>query len=254
MSSSKKTTNIGSSVFDTEKTRMRGKDAIREVVGKLSFSQAFFFIVTGRTLSEKETVCFDACLTALMDHGLTPTALVARLVHDSVPSDLQVSVAASILLVGNKHVGTMVGMAELLNAGVASGLSASEWATGVDTRYRSEERRIPGLGHELKKDHDARAERLVEIARDNDIYGDYFKFLDALTEAAAAGRTKAPILNVTGAIAAILCELHFPPALVRSVAILGRAAGSVAHIHEEGANHISDAVLKYVNSEFEYQD
>jgi len=36
-----------------------------------------------------QTKCLDACLTVLMDHGITPNALVARLVHDSVPEDLQ---------------------------------------------------------------------------------------------------------------------------------------------------------------------
>ena len=40
-------------------------------------------------------------------------------------------------------------------------------------------------------------------------------------------------INVDGAIAAILCELDFPPALANAFFIMARVPGLVAHIVEE---------------------
>jgi len=72
-------TRIGSAHARTDILTMRGRDTLSEIVGVRSFSETFFFIVTGRMPGAGETRCFDACLTVLMDHGLTPSALVARL-------------------------------------------------------------------------------------------------------------------------------------------------------------------------------
>ena len=91
-------TQIGSTHSRTDTLTIRGRDTLSEIVGEKTFTETFFFIVTGRMPSPGETQCFDACLNVLMDHGLTPSALVARLTEDSVPEDMQVSVAAGLLL------------------------------------------------------------------------------------------------------------------------------------------------------------
>jgi len=52
---------------------------------------------------------------------------------------------------------------------------------------------------------------------------------------------------------AVLSEIGFPADLMRSVAVIGRAAGLVAHIHEESTNPIVPEVVKLVNS-IAYED
>ena len=44
----KPTTRIGTPTSETTKFRMRGKDVLKEIVGHKSFSEAFYFIVSGR--------------------------------------------------------------------------------------------------------------------------------------------------------------------------------------------------------------
>ena len=61
----------------------------------------------------------DAALVMLMDHGLTQSAVVARLVDELVPDDIQVPIAAGLLMVGNKYIGTMAGAGKLLAEGHA---------------------------------------------------------------------------------------------------------------------------------------
>ncbi len=61
----------------------------------------------------------------------------------------------------------------------------------------------------------------------------------------AAGRHLT--LNVTGALGAVLNEIGFPVDVMRSVAVIGRAAGLVAHIHEEKQNPIVPDVVGFIN-------
>ena len=56
----KPVTRIGSAHARTDVLTLRGKDTLKEIVGVRSFSETFFFIVSGRMPSAGETVCFDA--------------------------------------------------------------------------------------------------------------------------------------------------------------------------------------------------
>ena len=130
------TTRIGTSMSQTDVLKMRGKDTLSEIVGERTFSETFYFIVTCRMPSAGELRCFDACLTVLMDHGITPSAAVARLVEDSVPDDIQVPIAAGILTIGNKFVGTMAGVGKLLKEGRHSCLLPRRKLGRLDNRCR----------------------------------------------------------------------------------------------------------------------
>ncbi len=53
-------------------------------------------------------------------------------------------------------------------------------------------------------------------------------------EAVLARTTGKPLpINVDGAIAAVLCDLGFPPELGNAFFIIARVPGLVAHVHEE---------------------
>ena len=122
------TTRIGTPTSETTKFRMRGKDVLGEIIGHKSFSEAFYFIVSGREPSPGEVQILDACMIILMDHGLTPNALVSLLVHDSTPGDVQVPIAAGLLMVGNKFVGTMAGVGTILSDCMAHDGDKRFWA------------------------------------------------------------------------------------------------------------------------------
>jgi citrate synthase len=106
---------------------MRGRDTLTDVVGRMSFAEAFYLIVTGREAGERERRVMDAALIILMDHGITPTAMVSRLIRDSLPDQPQVAVAAGVMMVGDKLAGTMAGAGAYLEEGIGQP-DAREWA------------------------------------------------------------------------------------------------------------------------------
>jgi citrate synthase len=232
---------------------MRGKDVLTEIVGEKSFSEAFYFIVSGREPSAGEVRILDACLIILMDHGITPNALVARLVEDSMPNDVQVPVAAGLLMIGNKFVGTMAGAGQILHDAMNHDGDKRQWLADTVASYRAQKRFIPGFGHPYYNPEDPRAARLFEIARANGAEGKYIDLVEVLGEEIDKAAGRHLTLNVTGALGAVLNEIGYPVEVMRSVSVIGRAAGLVAHVYEEKRNPVVPAVVGFIN-DIDYVD
>src|SRR5450631_3940837 len=105
----KQTTHIATAT--REDVFVRGKSLCSELIGKVSFTQMTYFQITGRMPSAGQTAVVDACLVALMEHGMTPSTIVARLIYSSAPEAVQAAVAAGLLGVGSVFVGTVEGCA-----------------------------------------------------------------------------------------------------------------------------------------------
>ena len=246
-------TQIGTPTSDTERFLMRGRDVLTEVLGEKSFSETFYLLVTGRELPSNHTRTFDACMVILMDHGITPTALVARMVHDSLPEDVQMPMIAGAMMVGNKFAGTMAGAGALYQEGANYEGDKDEWADGVVKHFREQKKFIPGYGHPYYFPTDPRADRMFEIALEGGVGGKYIELAKTLGKQIEKSRGKPLTLNITGALGAILNEIDFPVEVMRSVAAVGRAAGLIGHIYEEMNNPIAPAVVDFINN-IEYRD
>lgn len=250
----KPVTRIGSAHARTDVLTLRGRDTLSDIVGVRSFSESFFLIVTGRLPEGGETRCFDACLTVLMDHGITPGALVSRLVEDQVPEDIQVSVAAGLLTVGNRHVGTMAGAGRLLAEALSTEEALDDWAARVAADHRARKRRVPGFGHPHYAPEDPRAQRLFQVAEEAGCAGRGIAAIKALGAAVDAEAGRHLTLNVTGGMAAVLTDIGFPVEAMRGVAVVGRAAGLVGHIIEEKENGLARPLIRYADETFSADD
>ncbi len=92
---------------DATSVTVRGRDLVNDLIGKHTFTEVFYFLVTGRMPTGAQARVLDACLVTLMEHGFTPSALIARLTAESVPDQIQVSIGAGLLAIGSVHAGTM---------------------------------------------------------------------------------------------------------------------------------------------------
>lgn len=211
---------------------IRGKSLCRELIGHLSFTEMIVFQVLGRVPSAAQTRMVDACLVTLMEHGLTPSALAARLVYGSATEALQSGVAAGLLAVGSRFVGTTEGCGQLLERLIAAGTTEVE-ADRIVAEHRARKEPVPGFGHPQHKPDDPRSIRLLELARAEGLAGPHVAAVEVLARAVDRAAGKHITLNATGAIAAVLGDCGVPGEILRGFAIIARAAGLVGHLHEE---------------------
>lgn len=214
---------------------VRGKDLPGEILGKLNLGDMAFLELTGRVPNERESKIFNAMVVTLVEHGITPSALVARLTYLGAPEAMQAAVAGGLLGLGSVFVGSMEGAAKLLKESVERG-------DGAETIV-AQNKRIPGLGHPLHKPVDPRSVRLFEIARETGHYGKYCKLMEEVAKA------KGITLNATGAIGALACELGLDWKCVRGLGVMARAVGLVGHLLEETRQPMAEEVWLRIEEE-----
>lgn len=212
---------------------VRGKDLPNEILGHMSLGDMAFLLLLHRAPDEKEARIFNAMLCTLVEHGVTPNALAARLTYLGAPESLQGAVASGLLGLGTRFVGSMEDAARLLSENVAKDAK----------QIVAENKRIPGLGHPLHKPVDPRTVRLFAIARETGHYGKYCRLMEAIA------KEKGITLNATGAIGALACELGIDWKVVRGIGVMARAVGLVGHILEETKEPMAMEVWERVEEE-----
>jgi citrate synthase len=205
---------------------------VRDLLGKASFIDVFMKQAFDRELDDGERRIVDAVLVTLMEHGMTPSAIATRMIYASSPENLQAGVAAGLLAVASRFVGTMEPAAELLARIVASSDVAEESAR-IAQDFRARREAVAGFGHHLHKPDDPRAIALLALARETGTYREHCAALEHLAAAIDTVAGRHITINATGAIAALLGDIGIAPAMMRGFAVLSRAAGLIAHIAEE---------------------
>jgi citrate synthase len=242
-------TDIGAA--NAERVTLRGHDLVEELIGRVSFTAAALLAITGRMPSPAEERVADAVLVTFIDHGLQPSALVARLTYYVAPEAVQGGVAAGLLGVGSRILGTLEDAGHLLVRvadEVASGRSDDEAvATVVSAEIRAG-RHIPGLGHALHRNGDPRVGPLLKVAADEGIADVEVRRLQAIVAEVNKQTGRTLPVNAAGVSAALLLGIGFPWWLQRGFPMISRAAGLVAHIGEEAERPIAPAVRELLRT------
>ncbi|WP_084265765.1 citryl-CoA lyase [Actinomadura macra] len=217
---------------------VHGYDLPHDLLGKVNLGD-FAYLELFKTLpTAQESIVFNSLVVSLVEHGLTPSALVSRLTALGAPESLQGAVAAGLLGLGDTFVGTIEGAARICQSLPDDGWQRDETllrkhAQAIVDESRAARKSIPGLGHPVHKPNDPRAERLFEIARENgldDANERLFRTIRARAEDATG--TVLPI-NATGAIGAIASTLRVPWNVARGLGVMARAIGLVGHLLED---------------------
>src|SRR6187200_2545060 len=93
-------------------------------MGRLSFTEYFHLLLTGREPTDDQRFFLDLLLVAIAEHGMMPTNVAARMTLAADPGSLHGAVAAGILGCGPVILGTSESCARLLETAqerVASG-------------------------------------------------------------------------------------------------------------------------------------
>lgn len=224
------------STADAASVTVRGRDLCRELMGRVSFTEYFFLLVTGRMPTGDETHFLDLLLVAIAEHGLVPTNQVARMTYAAAPDALQAAVAAGILGCGTVILGASESCGAFLREASRNAGSDEALASHL-AAIRAGGGRVPGFGHPLHKPRDPRAQRIFEEAEARGA-GPHVRLARSLERLVPQAWGKPLPMNVSMAIAAVLLDIGFPASMLKAIPILARTASLLAHLAEEAENPI----------------
>ena len=228
-----------------DRITVAGRDLPADIMGRLSLTELAFLLVTRREPSAGERRILDAVLVSLADHGLTPSALAARLTYTGAPEAIQGAVAAGLLGAGSVFLGPAGDTAHFL----ADALREHGEQGTDDTALRHvaeiavDERRragalVPGLGHPVHRAEDPRVPRLYALAADEDTLGPHLRLLAVVAAVHEEATGKHLPINGAGAGGAALADVGVPPGSVRGFVLIARTAGLVGQLTEEAQHPI----------------
>jgi citrate synthase len=237
-SQAQRTSAISSSNEDT--ILVRGRDLCRELIGRVSFTDHAWLLVTGQMPSDAQRHVLDATLVAIAEHGLVPSVQASRMTFAAAPESLQGAVAAGILGCGSVILGAAQNAGHMLHDVVTRAGSAAVEAAAKEVvgDYHTIQRAIPGYGHPLHKAGDPRVLRLFEVAAEVDCRGRYVEAAVAVERVLPELTGKQLAMNVSVAIPAVLLDSGFPLNALKGVPILARTASLIAHLLEEQSRPI----------------
>src|SRR5690348_47389 len=129
---------------------VRGHDLCAELLGRISFTDHVWLLVTGALPTPAQRAVLDATLVAIAEHGLVPSVQASRMTLAAAPEALQGAVAAGILGCGSVILGASEAAGRFFSeiaARAQGGEGLQEAATAVIQDYRAKGRAIPGYGH-----------------------------------------------------------------------------------------------------------
>src|SRR6266852_4988885 len=157
-----------------DRVEVRGRDLCRDLMGRLSFTEYFHLLLTGREPTEDQRFFLDLLLVSIAEHGMMPSNVAARMTLAADPGSLHGALAAGILGGGPVILGTAEECARLLEeaqervaAGGAPAVVAEELAQAIHAAGG----KLPGFGHPVHKPLDPRAERILELATARGVAG-----------------------------------------------------------------------------------
>lgn len=203
------------------------RQPLSQLVSNMSFAAAIYYMITAQQPNPAQEKVFNALLVASIDHGISPASGFVPRVVTSNGNDLVHSMASGLLALGPYHGGAISGCAQMLVQVEKAGLDS------LQQSHFASNKRLPGLGHPHYKHSDPRTEQLFAIAKDQKIDDKYQKLMLQIQEYMYKETDKHLVVNIDGAIAALLLDLGFPPQAGNGLFALARAGGMIAHCLEE---------------------
>jgi citrate synthase len=221
--------------IEANKVAVRGYP-IDQLMGRISFGEMVYLVLKGELPTPEIGKLMDAILVSSVDHGATPPSALAARTVASGGAPLTTAIAGGIMTINRHHGGAIEGCMKVLGELVAfkqeEGLEALEAARIKMAEFRAKKIRVPGYGHRVHS-NDPRTQRLFALAKEHGMAGEYIEMGHALRQAMKETLNRDLPMNVDGGIAAVLCELGFPPELGNGFFAISRTVGLTAQVYEE---------------------
>ena len=221
--------------IEPNKVAVRGY-RIDELMGRVGFAHVVYLALKGELPTAAQGRVMDAILVSSVDHGATPPSALAARTVASGGAPLTTGIAAGIMTINRHHGGAIEGCMRVLKEAVSRKQEREQdaltAARELVAEYRAGKKRIPGYGHRVHTE-DPRTVKLFAICEEEGMAGEYVEMGGALRQAMKETLGRDLPMNVDGAIAAVLCELDFPPEMGNGLFAIARTVGLTAHVFDE---------------------
>ncbi len=238
----------------TDRIEVHGRDLCEDLIGSSSFTSYFLFLLTGEQPSDMLVKVADATLVAIAEHGLVPSVVAARMTYAAAPDAIQGAVSAGLLGCGTVILGASETAGRLLDdvlARAGEGGDLEGAAREILQDMKAARQSLPGFGHPLHRNGDPRADKLLSLAAQWGVAGRYVAALQAIQRSVRHVYGRDLVLNVSGAIPAVLLDAGYPLGALRGIPLLARTGSLVAHLLEEAGQPtgfaMADAAAGAVN-------
>ncbi|HEX4774543.1 MAG TPA: citrate/2-methylcitrate synthase [Candidatus Saccharimonadales bacterium] len=239
-----------------------GKDLLT-TINENSLAGLYISLLLGHQVESAKVIDFtDYVLRLLVDHGPYVSGAVNTIVAARAGKDLASSLTAGLLTVGPRFGGAVNAAAGIWLEGVTAGAEPKTFVAG----FTSNGGIIPGIGHKKYRidTPDPRVRDLIERFSGNGNQDRYLRFAQGI-ESVTTSKKANLILNVDGAIAAIMLDLLESELdykhdqlqelvdieFFNAIFILSRSAGFMAHYldqrrHDEGLLRLGEDDVAYI--------
>lgn len=237
---------------DQDAVVLRGYD-LQELVGKVSFAEAWLLLATGELPPSGHARLLDAMMVSVLDHGIVPSSIVTRYLA-SAGTPIQAAVAGGVMAFGDTYGGACEQLGEELARHVpeirAGRLTQQQAAAAIVTQFLSTGRKVPGYGHALHPHGDPRVPHLYRIADSNGVTNDHSRLAFEVEAELLRAKGKKLPMNQDGALGALGLDMGLDWRLLRALAFMPRTAGLAVHALEEmnreaGWRHVPDDEITY---------
>ena len=237
---------------DRHSVVLRGYD-LQELVGKVSFAEAWLLLATGEMPPQGHGRLLDAMMVSVLDHGIVPSSIVTRYLA-SAGTPIQAAVAGGVMAFGDTYGGACEQLGEQLAAhvpGIRAGRETQQQAAAAIVKvFFSTGRKVPGYGHALHPEGDPRVPHLYKIADANGVTGDHSRLAFEVQEELQRQKGRKLPMNQDGALGALGLDMGLDWRLLRALAFMPRSAGLAVHALEEmtreaGWRHVPDEEITY---------
>jgi len=217
----------------TTKGIMLRNKPLLDLVEEADFVETLYLSITARKPTKSEKKILNAILVASVDHGINPASGFVPRVVASSGNDILTCMASALLALGPYHGGAITNAMYVFNQVDQDGEDKEKACERLIDDFRLQKKRIPGFGHPKYTKVDPRSKLLFEMARKADLDIVYMNLAKQMEHSLEQKLNKKLVLNIDGAIAALLLTMGIDPIAGNAMFGLARVAGSIAHIVEE---------------------
>ncbi len=190
-----------------------------------TFSALIFELLSEKSPSKEELQLFDLMLNLSIDHGPDAPSAAATIQAAKEGKEVGEAVGVGVAQINDQHGGAIEPVMEALYRIQSAEFRIQNFVED----YIREDKKISGLGHRIYKDKDPRTELIFQTAEKLNIGEEYIQTIKEIRDEFQKQSGKSLVINIDGAIAAILCGFGWPSKLGKAVFIIARTPGLCGH-------------------------